>query len=215
MEWFNTWWYGLSFAEQVLYCIALPSSLFLLIQAVLIVIGAGGDFDTSGDVSGDIGGDVGGDMDGGTDFDGTTSGDFGVLSMFTVQGVASFLCVFGWGSIFLYRSGLNSGILFVIALVIALILGAAVMYAIARVMYQLAKLAHSGTLDVKNLLGSMGTVYLTIPPKGEGKGKVMVQTSERLVEFDAVSESESELSNNAQVRVVDILGENVLVVEKG
>jgi hypothetical protein len=88
------------------------------------------------------------------------------------------------------------------------------MYGIARLMFYLTKLAHSGTLNVKNLLGSMGTVYLRIPPKGEGRGKVIVQTSERLVEFDAVTEGDTGIPNNSDIRVIDILGENVLVVEK-
>jgi hypothetical protein len=203
MEWFNEWWTALTLTEQILHCIAIPSSLFLAVQAILIVVGAGGDMDT--DTSG-------GDLDGGgldNDFDGTVSGDFGVMSLFTIQGVASFFCVFGWSSIFIYSSGLS----LVFALLIAFVLGVAVMYAIARLMYYLARLAHSGTLDVKNLLGSMGTVYLNIPPKGEGKGKVTIQTSERLVEFEAVSENDAAILNNTQIRVIDILGENVLVVE--
>jgi hypothetical protein len=88
------------------------------------------------------------------------------------------------------------------------------MVVLARIMFSLTKLAHVGTLDTKILLGAGGTVYLKIPPKGQGKGKVSVQTSERLVEFDAVSESAEYIPNETPIRVVDILGENVLVVEK-
>jgi len=205
MEWINNWWAALTLTEQILHLIALPSSLFLIIQAILIIVGAG-----DGGVDSDTGGlDADGlDVDSGGD----SSTDFGAMSMFTIQGVASFLCVFGWSSIFLFRSGMSNGLFFVLALVIAFVLGFAVMYGVARLMYYLMKLAQSGTLDVKNLLGSMGTVYLTIPSKGKGKGKVMVQTSERLVEFDAVSDGEA-IENNASIRVIDILGENVLVVE--
>ena len=195
MEWFSNWWAALGSIEQVFYLIAIPSSLFLVIQVILIVVGGGGDE---------------GGLDTDADFD-YASGpkDFGVASLFTMQGVASFLCVFGWGSLLIYRS---TGLL-ALSVLIAAALGFLVMYALAKIMIQLNKLAHSGTLDVKNLLGNVGTVYLRIPPKGEGKGKVMVQTSERLVEFDAVSETEEEIANNASVRVIDILGENVLVVE--
>ena len=207
MEWFNVWWGGLGLSEQILYCIALPSTLILIIQAIMILFGAGGDVD-GGMGEGGLDGADGGD---GGDFDsGDGAGEFGAASMFTLQGVASFLCVFGWGSILMQRGGLP--LLF--AMLVALVLGIAVMYAMAKVVFYLTKLAHTGTLDVKNLLGSMGTVYLRIPPKGEGRGKVMVQTSERLVEFDAISEGEEPIPNNAQVRVIDILGENVLVVEQ-
>jgi len=211
MEWFNSWWAGLELIEQVFYLIAIPSTLFLVIQAVLIVAGAG-----------DAGiGDGGTDIDtGGVDFDGgdgsldsmgdSIPSDLGVASLFSIQGIASFFAVFGWGSLLLYQGGVPV----VFAVIASVLLGFLVMYAIAKIMFYLSRLAHSGTLNVKNLLGSRGTVYLKIPPKGEGRGKVMVQTSERLVEFDAVTETGDSIPNNAEVRVIDILGENVLVVEK-
>jgi hypothetical protein len=75
-------------------------------------------------------------------------------------------------------------------------------------------MVHSGNLDVKNLLGELGTVYLVIPPKGEGYGKVMIQTSERYVEFEATSEEETPIPGDTPIRVIDILGGNVLVVER-
>jgi hypothetical protein len=193
-------WGSLVLTEQILYCIALPATLVLIIQAVLIVIGAGAE-----------GVEGGFDVDGAGDVD-YASGprDFGVASLFTLQGVSAFFCVFGWVSIFVYRTGFP----LIFAVIFAAVLGFATMLAIAKVMIYLTKLAHSGTLDVKNLLGSVGTVYLKIPPRGTGRGKVTVQTSERLVEFDAISEIEDDIPNNAQIRVIDILGENVLVVEK-
>jgi hypothetical protein len=196
MAWFSDWWGALGLTEQVLYCIAVPSTLLLIIQAVLIIVGAGGE---------------GLDTDADAEFDYSSGAkDFGVASMFTVQGVASFFCVFAWSSLLMFRGGIPLGI----AVIVSLILGMAVMYVLAKIMLYLNKLAHCGTLDVKNLLGNSGTVYLKIPPKGAGRGKVMVQTSERLVEFEAVSEDEGEIANNAEVRVIDILGENVLVVER-
>ncbi|MCL1831502.1 MAG: hypothetical protein FWG45_01165 [Oscillospiraceae bacterium] len=197
MEWFNNAWATLDIAERIMYIIAIPSSLFLILQTIMIIVGGDGDG----------GGDGGSDFD--TDLDGGGSGEFGVASMFTLQGVMSFLCAMGWGSLFLY----SVGVPLPLTLIAAFLFGVAVMYILARVMLALNKLAQSGTLDVDNLVGNMGSVYLTIPPKGEGKGKVMVQTSERLVEFDAVGESETAIANNTSVRVIDILGENVLVVE--
>ena len=210
MENINIWWEALTSTEQVLYCLAVPATLLLVIQAILIMVGAGGDA---------LGADVGGldTADGmfGGDVDGTSGGgkcegssDFGIASMFTIQGIASLFCVFGWAALGLIRSGVPG----LFAFPIAFAAGVGVMYGLARLMVAITKLGHTGTLEVKNLLGSTGTVYLTIPGKGEGKGKVSVQTSERLVEFDAVSETDP-IANNAAIRVIDILGENVLVVE--
>ena len=62
MEWFSEWWNGLELFTQVMYCVALPSTLILIIQSIMIIAGFGGDgagvnpSDTSGlgdvDVSG-------------------------------------------------------------------------------------------------------------------------------------------------------------------
>ena len=235
MEWFSTWWGNLEFIEQILYAIAIPSSLVLIIQIILIFVGAaGGGVDSGGFDSGldtgfgdgfDSGLDTGfGDgLDTGLDMpdisdvsdisdNSGNSGksDFSVASMFTVQGVASFFCVFGWASLLIYKSGLP----WFLALIVSFLLGFAVMYASALILRKIMKLEHSGTLNVKNLLGSSGTVYLSIPPKGEGSGKVTVQTSERYVEFDAVSNEEISIPNNTQIRVIDITGNNILVVER-
>ncbi|MCL1881007.1 MAG: hypothetical protein FWF76_02385 [Oscillospiraceae bacterium] len=190
MEWFSNWWDSLALIEQVLYCVAIPSTLILLIKAILIIVGFG-------------------DVD--TDFDYSSGpSDFGSASLFSIQGVASFFSVFGWVSLLLRRMGIPTSL----SVIVGLLFGGLVMYAMARLMFALLKLAHTGTLDVQNLRGSGGSVYLKIPPKGEGRGKVTIQTSERLVEFDAISEDEGVIPNNAEVRVVDILGGNVLVVER-
>jgi len=202
MEWFTDWWGSLDTIEAILYCITIPSSLFLILQAIALAVG------------GDFGGDAGGagGVDGlDTDFD-YASGpkDFGAASMFSLQGITSFFCVAGWGSLLLYQANVP----LVIAAVASSLAGVAVMFAIAKMMFYLGKLAHNGTLEVSNLVGSTGTVYLKIPPKGEGKGKVTVQTSERSVEFEAVTESAEPIANNAVIKVISIMGENVLVVEK-
>jgi len=198
MEWFSNWWGSLDLALQILYCIALPSSLLLILKSLMIIIGVG----------------EGGDSDGGFDLDSDCGAGYPseltAANLFTLQGVASFLAVFGWTSILMYQAGAP----LIVSIAAAIVLGLAVMFALAKVMMSLTKLAHTGTLDVKTLLGGTGTVYLNIPPKGEGTGKVTIQTSERLVEFEAVSESDEDIPNNAAIRVIDILGENVLVVEK-
>ena len=41
MEWFSLWWNGLKLVEQILYCIAIPASLILIIQTVIMLLGIG------------------------------------------------------------------------------------------------------------------------------------------------------------------------------
>lgn len=220
MEWFSEWWNGLELFTQVMYCVALPSTLILIIQSIMIIAGFGGDgagvnpSDTSGLGDVDIsGGDIG-DISDVSDIpdvsDGGNPADLGTLHFFTIQGVITFLCVFGWSGVLIYDGTKN----IVISLICAFVLGALAMYGVAKLLQATAKLAQNGTLNVKNLLGASGTVYLVIPADGKGSGKVTVTTDERCLEFDAITESGEALPDGTPIRVTDIRTGNVLVVEK-
>jgi len=224
----SEWWEGLNLLQQVLYCIAIPSTLIMLIQTVLILIGigshgAGIDFsDTSGLDLGDIGdvGDIGdiGDLsdihsssvdDIGVS-DGSAPGDFAIANIFTFQGVVVFLAMFGWVSITAISLGLDGKLSF-IAIVIGLIVGFLCMVGIAMLIRASAKLNQNGTLIMNNLLGKTGQVYLTIPEKGSGFGKVNITIDERFLELGAVTDEEKALSRGSEVRVIDIRGDNLVV----
>ncbi|MBQ3843342.1 MAG: NfeD family protein [Ruminiclostridium sp.] len=233
MEWFNSWWNTLELFEQILYCVAIPSTLILLIQTIMLILGFGhsgagvNPSDTSGfdggsdmdfDAGGadtDFGGDTGADgADGDSadvDYgDGSNPSDVGTLNFFTVQGIITFLCVFGWAGIVTYTLTKIA----IIAVIVGFVLGLAAMYGVAKLMQLSRKLAQNGTLNVRNLLGANGTVYLIVPADGKGKGKVNVTSGERLVEYDAITDGNEELPDGTQIRVIDIRSDNVLVVEK-
>ena len=101
MEWFSEWWNGLELFTQVMYCVALPSTLILIIQSIMIIAGFGGDgagvnpSDTSGlgdvDISGGDMGDISDISDIPDVTDGGNPADLGTLHFFTVQGVITFL----------------------------------------------------------------------------------------------------------------------------
>lgn len=238
MEWFTEWWNSLEGFEQILYCVALPATLILLIQTIMIFLGFGHDgtgvnpsdtsgFDGSTDVDFDVSADtdLSMDIDASTDIDtgsghgdipdvnygdGGTPTDISTLNFFTLQGVITFFCVFGWTGIVTYKLSRIAAL----ALILGLILGLAAMYGVAKIMQLSKKLAQNGTLNVKNLLGASGTVYLIIPADGESKGKVNVSSGERLVEFDAITEGGEALPDGTPIRVIDIRSGNLLVVEK-
>lgn len=213
------WWDGLRLIEQVLYCIAIPATLILVLQAVMEIIGLdfGGDgvnlSDTSGldldfdvDVPDGLSGDISGDMD--VPGDGQMS-DSGAMKFFSLQGIVAFLSIFGWSAIVVLRSGGSE----TASILIGLICGFIAMYIVAKVMQLSAKLAYNGTLDIRNALGESGRVYLMIPPKGEGSGKVNIVVQGRFLEFDALNNSSEPIKTGETVRVVDIEADQ-LVVEK-
>lgn len=216
----NAWWNGLDMLMKVLYCIAVPVTLVLLIQTVLSVVGfgqggAGVDIsDTSGlDMDFDPAPDVL-DFPDSTDLrdytiDGGNPSDFSALQLFTLQGIIAFLTVFSWTSII----SINSGTPELLGLFIGLVLGLAVMVGVAKLIQLSQRLTENGTINLKNALGGIGTVYITIPPQGGGQGKIMINIQGSYTECSAITMSNTSLPSNTPVRVTDVRGD-VLVVEK-
>lgn len=216
MEWFSEWWSGLGVFLQVMYCIALPATIILIIQSIMIILGFGGDGDMGVDVSDTSGLDVP-DMADSVDFsdtvtthDGGNPSDMGTMHFFTVQGFITFLTIFGWSGIICYGSTNN----IFLTVIVAFALGALAMFGVAKLMQLSGKLAQNGTINMRNLLGAKGTVYLVIPASGEGKGKVNITTDERSLEFDAITDGKDSIGNGSEIRVTDIRTGNLLVVEK-
>ena len=117
------WWQSLSALDHVLLYIAIPATLILLIQTVLLF--AGGAFDSDGDagVPDADGPDFDGpDADGGPLHEAAAdpeTPDTG-LHLFTVRGVVAFLVLFGWGGLWLHQVGLPGFLAVFLAIPIAL-----------------------------------------------------------------------------------------------
>lgn len=225
------WWESLSTLVQVLYCIAVPSTLLLLLQTILSISGFGGDSDVNlsdtsgidmGDMSGADFGDVSdiGDLGDVSDIsdlsadapDGSeinVHGSYSSLQLFTVQGIVAFLAVSGWVSIAALSSGLPSAG----AIPLGLVAGFFAMYGIAKLVQISKRLTENGTIDFRNAIGENATVYIPIPPSGEGEGKVTLTLQGRFMECSAVSNEREMLKTGTAVRVTDLNGET-LVVER-
>lgn len=220
----QAWWEGLDMLLRVLYCIAVPATLILILQMLLAMLGGHSDggvdiSDTSGIDGLDAGGfDAGGDVDlaGHVDLghdhsviDGGNPADFATLKLLTVQTIVTFLAVFSWVSIICITSGLNA----VAGLAIGAVCGFLMMLLVAKMVQATVRLAENGTLNLRNAIGENATVYLTIPPKNGGTGKVTMQLQGRFCELDAVNSGETVLQTGSQVLVSDVVGD-VLVVER-
>ena len=235
ISWLNEWWGSLQLIEQILYCIAVPSTFLLLLETIVMVIGGGhggegiNPSDTSGidfDGDTDIGGfhfdgdgcpgdiHTGGDFDTDISHDGSfheagSPSDLPALKLFTVQGTVAFLTVFGWMSLICYHQDLN----IVISILIGFAVGFAVMYAMAKIFQSFKRLVQNGTVEYRNALGLDGTVYIPIPPKSQGSGKINIMIQGSLRECEAVTEGFETIPTGAGVRVVDVIGDT-LVVER-
>lgn len=222
----EAWWHSLSTLEHILLYIAVPATLILLVQTFLLLIGGGGEggaLDGDGvevDLDGDgipdvILPDAGGCGDPLSHWDGESGSPDGDtpgqgLHILTVRGVVTFLTLFGWGALCLCQTGLPQWL----AVFLAVPIGLAGMVGVAVILQQALRLQYDGTLDLRNAVGLLGTVYLTIPPRRSAPGKVNVTVQEQLREFEALTDSERPIPTGRPVRILGLLEGNTLLVEE-
>ncbi len=165
----SEWWDGLSTLLKILYCVAAPSTLILLIQTIMSMFGfhdggAGTDFSDTSGIDFDAGGGAdtpnGGDLSGFHDItshditghhqivDGGNPADFSSMRMFTLQTIVAFLTVFSWTSIVAVQSGMPA----VLGIALGLVLGFLTMLMVAKIIQLSSRLAENGTLNMKKII---------------------------------------------------------------
>lgn len=235
----NAWWASLTWLEKIFAYVAFPATLLLLLQTLMLLFGLGNDSDGDADADIDLDGDgvpdldldgdgipdpdadfdadvdsdfdagMDGDADAETDVDaGGHSGLFAGLKLFTLRGIVAFLAVCGWGGLWLLRMGMHP----IFAVFLAIAMGFWAMLLMALFLRVALKLQNDGTLDFRNALGTAGTVYLTIPARRAGEGKVHVVVQDQLRELEAVTDEETPIPTGSEIVVVGLSGGNTLVV---
>ena len=200
----TAWWESISLIEQIFVIIAAPSTLILIIQTVILIFGGGMDAPDSG-LDSDVSGFGGAPETDGADFGGgpdIQASDADGLRLFSIRSILTFLTVFGWSGAVL----LGMGVPPVPAAAVSGLLGFAALYGMARMLKGLMKLQESGNANYRRALGQTARVYLTIPPAGQGQGKINLVLGEALGEFWAVTEEDDPIPTGAAVRVVDLAG---------
>ncbi|MDA3892693.1 MAG: hypothetical protein PF517_13600 [Salinivirgaceae bacterium] len=188
----STWWAEMATFEKINWLIALPFSALFLIQIVLTFIG--GDFDHD---TGD------GDVDSSVDHD--TGIDFQFL---TLKNLIAFFTIFGWTGIVCIDAEIGVGV----SVLISTMTGVLMMTIMASIMYFMGKLTDSGTLDMRNAIGKTCSVYLTVPPKREGFGKVQIQV-QGFQTLDAMTDNDEAIKTGAIVEVKDVISNEILLVQ--
>lgn len=96
-------------------------------------------------------------------------------------------------------------------LVIALAVGASMMYAVAWLLRVLYSLRSDGTVRVERSVGLPGIVYLTIPAQKSGEGKVTLKIQGRIMELAAVT-SGDQIPTGTAVVVLTVLSPQIIEV---
>ncbi len=214
------WWNSLSTAAQIFACVAIPSTLVLLIQTILMLIGIGGEGDGIGDGIEDISDGMPDDIpdadvgDGvfGEDMEAETPDTFGIegLRIFTLRGIVAFFVVFGWVGVVMDGSGAALWL----TLLVSAVSGFAMMLVLAFVMRAVMNLRNDGNTDNRNAVGTSGKVYLTIPPSRTGEGKVSIMLQGSYVERNAVTDDDEAIPTGSEIVVVGVSGQTDLVVRR-
>lgn len=195
----GNWWLGLSLMQQIFYTIAIVSSVVLIVQIILNLIGL--DEEEMG-------------LDGLADtleaiedaaFDGADTG----LGLLSIRTILAFLMGFGWGGVVLAGMDWHP----VLAVLGALVAGAVFMFTVFWLMRQMFRLADSGNIKLENAAGKTGTVYLPIPAQRNGTGQVQVVIQGRLRELPAVTDAPVALPTGAHIHVAQVIENDVLLVQ--
>ena len=187
------WWSSLGLFMQSVWCITLFASLVFVIQTIMTFIG----MDTDGGMDVDVSADT------------ATDGDSGPFQLLTLRNFINFRLGFGWSIISFEKAIENQFVLILVSAVIGVLLVMAVM-AIFRFM---SRMEQNGTINMANAVGCKGNVYLKIPGEKRGEGKVQISIQGAIREFDALTAGE-ELETGAPIRVVEVINDNTLLVER-
>ncbi len=196
------WWTSLSTSSHFFALVAIPATVVLIIQTVMIFLGIGDDGEMDDPSIGDAVSDIGAED---YDIDAMDS-----LHIFTLRGIIAFFVVFGWVGLVMDSHAVSLWI----TIPVAVLCGAVIMIALAYLLRAIMRLQSGGNIDNRNALGTSGTVYLTIPAERSGIGKVNILLQGSYVERDAVTDSADAIPTGAEIVVTGLSGQTTLVVRR-
>ena len=188
MESLGTWWSELSVILKIYWALAIPFTVFFVLQLVLSFLG----HDSPDDLP-----------------DSDISADHGIgFEFLTVKNMVGFFTIFGWVGIASIESGASIGI----SLLFATMGGLAMMFIMAGLFYMLMKANSDGTMRIEKAIGQTGEVYLTIKSKRGASGKVQIKVMGSLRTLDALTDDELDIQTGRTVRVSDVVHGTTLLV---
>lgn len=174
--------------DGVLYAVlALAGTTLFVIRFAMVMLGIGGEDDADGAVE---------------------HGDG--MQIFSLLSVTAFMMGSGW-------MGLTCRIDWELAptpsAFVAGAFGGGLMLFASFLLLGMRRLGQHVTYDTRTAIGRTGTVYTTIPARGQGTGQVRVSVSGRSMVLPAGSTGEA-IEAFADVQVVDVRDDDLLLVER-
>ena len=175
---------------KTFWFVAIPTSLIFIIQTIMTFVGA----DSVDGIE--------------ADFDGNLDSTDAPFQLFSLRNLINFLLGFSWTGISFYTTIQNN--LFLILL--SFVIGVLFVYLFFIIIQQVQKLAEDNSFKISSTLNKTAEVYLTIPEKKSGKGKIIISVNGAFYELNAMTEKDK-IASNTIVKVVKIENNNILLVE--
>lgn len=180
---------------------AVFGSVIMVLQILMAVVGLDGDSEAIAEVGDDL--EMGDEY---VDTHQLSSQFFGILSF---RSIVAALAFFGIGG----HIGIAGGFPTLITIGIASAMGVTAMVAVGWMMQMLYKLKSDGTVNINNAIGTRGVVYLTVPARNQGVGKVTVSIQNRTMEYAAITKGDSPIATGSRVEICEIVDVNTIEVK--
>ncbi len=186
-------WSELNLMSQVYWIITAPATVIFLLLVLLTFFGSDVDADVQ------------------TDFDHSISdGDSIPFQFLSMKSIIGFFTMFGWSGLGFLSAGLASWMVIIFSVICGLVM----MVVMASLFYFMSKLAESGTLNMRNAIGHLGEVYLTIPAKRDGMGKVQLTVQGSLRTLEAITDDPEAIVTSSLIEVIDVIDQQILLVKR-
>lgn len=186
-------WSELNLMSQVYWLIAAPATVIFLLMLILTIFGSDADTDMQ------------------TEFDHSFDHGDGIPFQFlSLKNIVGFFTMFGWSGLGFINAGLDIWLI----ILLSFICGFLMMLAMASLFYLMSKLAESGNMNMRNAISRTGEVYLMIPGKRAGIGKVQITIQGTLQTLDAITDDPETISTSSLIQVLDVIDNQLLLVRR-
>ncbi len=199
-----------------LVCTAVGTTV-LILQFLLSLVGlghdfGGGDHDFCGDSHVELShGALAAEHDAQNSLQPSAPESHGAASLFRVlslRTIVAALAFFGLAGLAAQAADFSD----FTALAIASAAGIGAMYAVYATLRGMRGLQSEGTARIYQAVGELGTVYLNIPARQQGAGKIQINVQNRTMEYRATTSGDA-IPTGAAVVVVQVLGTDLVQVE--
>jgi len=186
-------WSELDLMSMVYWLIAAPATLVFAFLLVLTIFSSDADTDVQTDLDHSFG-----------------DGDGIPFQLLSLKNIVGFFTMFGWSGLGFLSTGMSP----FLVIFFSFICGFLMMLAMATLFYLMSKLAESGNMNIRKAVGRTGEVYLPIPAKRKGMGKIQITVQGTLQTLDAITDDQEAISTSSIIQVTDVINNQILLVRR-